>query len=412
MAADGIAAALRALVAPGQVFEIRALKCSTPSFRREHTRGGYFDSYHIDSAANAANILTNSCNAKGVYFTLNPLRGELLSRRANRVDVIGKDDHLTTAADVVRRSHLLIDCDPVRPSGISSNREERQAALKTAQAIQSHLSSLGWPAPALGDSGNGWHLLYRIDLPADDQGVVQRCLHALDGKFSSPVVGVDRVVFDANRICKLYGTISRKGDSTPDRPHRQSRLCYVPPDFRVVPNELLNSLAQLAPEPKPQQRGKSQHRASPTVADRVEAYIAKCRPSVSGEHGHDNAYRVACTLIRGFNLSPEAAMPYFERWNQTCQPPWSGQELKRKLEEAERSADDEPGFMFSPDHGNNGHNHERLNVDSFTLDGFDVASQLHSTTRRQTSSDSEFSSLIPNSMYPSWKIVRIKANGE
>jgi len=27
-------------------------------------------------------------------------------------------------------------------------------------------------------------------------------------------------VFNPARICKLYGTLSRKGDSTPERPHR------------------------------------------------------------------------------------------------------------------------------------------------------------------------------------------------
>ena len=35
--------------------------------------------------------------------------------------------------------------------------------------IAAHLAGLGWPAPVVIDSGNGAYLLYRIDLPNDDQ---------------------------------------------------------------------------------------------------------------------------------------------------------------------------------------------------------------------------------------------------
>ena len=54
---------------------------------------------------------------------------------------------------------------------------------------------------------------------------------------------VDRKVFNASRIVKLYGTLARKGDSTPDRPHRRAAVLEVPTDLRPVPRDLLEALA-------------------------------------------------------------------------------------------------------------------------------------------------------------------------
>ena len=78
------------------------------------------------------------------------------------------------------------------------------------------------------DSGNGFHLLYRVDLPADDGGTVGKLLGALAARFDTPRVKIDRSVANPSRICKLPGTLARKGDHVPDRPHRRSRVLEVP----------------------------------------------------------------------------------------------------------------------------------------------------------------------------------------
>ena len=57
--------------------------------------------------------------AKGVYFSLNPLKAEILARRRNRVDR-AKEGELAGDKDVVRRRWLLIDADPVRDPHISA----------------------------------------------------------------------------------------------------------------------------------------------------------------------------------------------------------------------------------------------------------------------------------------------------
>jgi len=82
----------------------------------------------------------------------------------------------------------LIDCDAVRPSGVSSSDSEHDAVLKKARSLKDILSEIGWPDPIMTDSGNGAQLMYRIELPAADgdlihDAVLQKPLLLLSPKF-------------------------------------------------------------------------------------------------------------------------------------------------------------------------------------------------------------------------------------
>ncbi len=123
-----------------------------------------------------------------------------------------------------------MDFDPVRPSGVSATDAEKKAARQRALEAREFLREIGWPEPVVGDSGNGYHLLYRIELPNDRESLelVKGTLEALAFRFSDRAVEVDTTTCNAARIWKLYGTTARKGDDTEDRPHRRSRLLQVP----------------------------------------------------------------------------------------------------------------------------------------------------------------------------------------
>ena len=175
-------------------------------------------------------------------MTLNPVNPDLLARANNRL-VDAKQGATTSDRDIERRRWLLIDLDPERPSGISSTETEHQAAIEKAREIASWLESSGFPPAILADSGNGAHLLYQVDLPPDDNGLLNRVLKALDARFSDETVKVDVTTFNPARICKLYGTPARKGDSTPDRPHRLSRILEVPEELEHVPKGRLEEIA-------------------------------------------------------------------------------------------------------------------------------------------------------------------------
>lgn len=214
----------RLLVEPGQVIELRALGVQRGR-ERPHTEAGFFDTEHLRDLAAAALRVTE--HARGVYFTLNPLKPDLLARRRNRIDWAGAGE-LTADADVLARRWLLIDADPVRDPHVSATDAEKLLALQTVHAVHAHLSAREWPDPLLADSGNGYHLLYRIDLPADDNGLVARVLRALAARFNTDRVTIDQRVANPARICKLPGTLARKGDHTPQRPHRRARVLEVP----------------------------------------------------------------------------------------------------------------------------------------------------------------------------------------
>ena len=162
---------------------------------------------------------------------------------------LGKKDSTTSDADILRRRWLPIDIDPLRPSGVSSTDEEHGLALAKADEVARWIAGLGFPEPVRADSGNGAHLLYRIDLPNDEAAtaLVKSCLATLDALFSDDRVNVDTANFNAARIWKLYGTVSRKGDNTPDRPHRRSRILSAPDELKSRDGRTARDLAARLP---------------------------------------------------------------------------------------------------------------------------------------------------------------------
>jgi P4 family phage/plasmid primase-like protien len=201
---------------------------------------GNFDGEHRPNMVEAATEWSGK--APAVYFTLNPVDPTLLARSWNRVKKYVK--HMAADSDILRRVWLLLDFDPERKSDVSSTDAEHEAAIARARDVRDFLRSLGWPDPILASSGNGAHLLYRIDLPNDQESttLVKGILESLATRFSDSVVKIDRSVFNPSRVCKLYGTLAAKGDHTPERPHRIARILEVPETIEVVSIDLLRGL--------------------------------------------------------------------------------------------------------------------------------------------------------------------------
>ena len=241
ISANGIARAISILAEPGQVVELRALADTA-------IHSGYFNDYA--ACARFAEVLDCDPSVHGCYVTLNVVNPALLARRANRIKMhLSRSDTTTSDADIIRRRWLPIDIDPVRPGGVSSTDAEHELARAKAEEIARWLSQFGFPEPVTGDSGNGAHLLYRIDLPNDEPStkLVKSVLGTLDLLFSDTAVSVDTANYNAGRIWKLYGTVAKKGDHIPERPHRRSRIISVPDQLDVVSAELLEKLGTVLP---------------------------------------------------------------------------------------------------------------------------------------------------------------------
>lgn len=211
-----IARVLRAFCQEGDVVEARIL--GVP-------KAGHISGYFSDMARLASAVARYDGRAEATYFTPNPVQPALLARGDNRMVEWAK--HTTSDADIVCRRWLLIDFDPERPTGISSSEAELQAAIARRDEVIEWLDLNSFPLGLCGLSGNGAHLLYRLDNLPNDEGntvLIQTCLAVLAARFNDKAVSIDRKVFNPSRLCKLYGTLVRKGDNVPDRPHRRSSL--------------------------------------------------------------------------------------------------------------------------------------------------------------------------------------------
>lgn len=218
---DEINRGVSLLFRPSDVVEVRLPK----------TRAGVVSGYFDNPEALAKAILESdkAYRATGVYYVLNVINSALVCRAYNRLKEHAQ--YTTADSNVLRRRWLPVDLDPVRPAGISSSEAEHRAAIERARIIAKDMAR-EWGWPILGDSGNGAHLIYEIDLANDHESLdfVSGALGELDRRYSDDIVKVDVTSSNAARIWKAYGTVARKGDSIPSRPHRLSRILEVPGD--------------------------------------------------------------------------------------------------------------------------------------------------------------------------------------
>jgi hypothetical protein len=210
---------------PGDVLELRV-----PKAGKQGTVSGYFND--SEKLVDAAQSIDGS--VPGIYITSNPCNPALLARAANRLQCHAQVT--TSDADILQRRWLMLDFDPMRPANISSTNQEHGRAFSAALGAWDDLRGAGFPDPVVADSGNGVHLLYRLDLPNDSYAteLIRSILTGVSAYCATDDIAVDLTVYNAARIVKLYGTLACKGDSTPERPHRRSRLLEVPNPIRVL----------------------------------------------------------------------------------------------------------------------------------------------------------------------------------
>lgn len=245
--------ALDVLFEPSQTIELRAFG----------TKHGTCVGFYRDRDKMAADAVKISENAStpAVFWTLQEINPELFDHAPDQFQRRVGQGTATGDADVARYRWLLIDCDPLRnPAKISSTDAEKADALNVAETVREYFSTINiWDgyASILADSGNGYHVLLRIDLDtsAGSKTLYSRVLQSLNQQFSTgdATCGtkIDVSVFNPSRICKIYGTVVRKGSGTSERPHRMAHLVDVPKDLPVVPREVLEQIAATAPSSAP-----------------------------------------------------------------------------------------------------------------------------------------------------------------
>ena len=231
----------------GELFEVRIIpskgKPASGYFKDADALIKAFDRYDLRNA--------------NVYMTLQCVNDALFSRQQHEHFIAGAN--ATSDSDVEGYTWLFIDLDPERPAGISSTDDELKKAFGLARRIVAFMKDIGFENPVKAISGNGAHLLYRIEVKRNEEtsDLIERCLKALSMLFDTDDVKVDTSTFNPSRVCKLYGTMAQKGTSTEERPFRMSRITEDLKPVRITNIEYVKKIADMLPaETRPQPASK------------------------------------------------------------------------------------------------------------------------------------------------------------
>lgn len=208
-----------------------------------------------------------------VFFTLNPVIPEIETLGYNKL--IQGAKKTTRDIEIDSLKLLLIDIDPIRPAKVSSTDEELESARQIAMDIEEFLYEYDFPEPIVCMSGNGYHLLYDINLENTKENIdiIKNFLLELHNIFKNNKAEVDRTTYNPARICKLYGTVATKGESTIERPHRKSAIVRVPNERRLVPREKLIQIAKLNSQSKSiDSKGTSSNTTNVEIEDWVKKH--------------------------------------------------------------------------------------------------------------------------------------------
>lgn len=211
----------------------------------------------------------DNCN---IYFTLNAINPACYDREQHD-RIVTKPKSTTSDNDIVGRDWILIDIDTKKPSDTNSTDEEKEMAKEVVNNVFKFLRDEGFEKPVVCDSGNGFHLLYKIAMKNSNENttICKEFLQVLDMLFSNPNVEIDCTTHNASRVCKLYGTFSRKGSNTKKRPQRESKILRIPDEIKITPNEYFAKVAAMLP--KPEQPSKSNYYSNEKFD--LEAFLNK-----------------------------------------------------------------------------------------------------------------------------------------
>ena len=184
---------LRKIFERNKIIEIRCLGAG------KNPVLGIFNNYEKAEQA------INKVSGMDIYFTVNPVVG-------NSDNNIVRGRVGVTDKDIAQIKILPFDFDPVRETGMAATDEQIKNACDHSERSIDYLRNQGWSDPVIGFSGNGFHLLYLVDLPNTDK--MRKMLSALylgfDKIITDDLIKFDTKVRNPSRIIRLYGTTNIK----------------------------------------------------------------------------------------------------------------------------------------------------------------------------------------------------------
>lgn len=338
---------LREINATSHVTELW-IKDYEPETGKTHNCVAWYDRRRLSAMANSARQYSQ--NATGVYHSLNPVDPKDLGTIGSKPKRCVKR---VSSKHVLGRRLLMIDIDPDRPIGQPATDTEKQAAEQLLNQLLTEVRMVGWPDPAVIDSGNGFYAIFRVDLPPTlSDKLVSLVLKALASRFDTDAARVDTTTADLPRLMRVPGTMNRKGHEYPDagRLHRPCQILDYPsvgllPVTREQLESVANWLTTSATDNAATTSAAPEGTADPGIFAAARKYVSKIPEAVAGKHGHDHTFAAACRLIIDFDLTVDQAMPIMLEYNQRCLPPWTYSQLLHKLNSANEDIDHERGSL-------------------------------------------------------------------
>lgn len=266
------------LLHPGDddCFEI-AIKSPTELARVNETEGfihgsitestrfinGVFDKKHLETAYKYLIVAVDILKPEGIHIGLNPVNPQ----RAVNKFYAGKR---CSKKDILRYANIRLEFDPERilDDAESKLSQEAKASGKTTKfmateseketAKQARLNMVrvlkdkGLIPLYAGDSGNGYDVVFRVDIPVEEEAIIKDFL-----KWAKGFNGlVDISNTDPARLTRAFGFENRSGIATTRRPYRLAIMEGAKPEPQVNPKELLHDLKPVveAGTPKPDKR--------------------------------------------------------------------------------------------------------------------------------------------------------------
>ena len=237
--------AVQVLKPDDQLFECRII------YNSKVTYSGYF--HNASKLLEAFEGIHDFANCN-IYFTLNTINEQCYTR--TQKDKFVKNAEATTSDnDITGYDWLLIDLDPRRPTKTSSTSAQIEKTRILSGRIIQYLQNVGFEAPVIAFSGNGYHMLYKLYMTntAENKKLLEMVLKTLNMLFADDEIDVDMKNFNPSRICKLYGTRAQKGIDADGNSHRMSCIVQIPEIVKITDKRYLEKLVEIYPKPeKPQ----------------------------------------------------------------------------------------------------------------------------------------------------------------
>ena len=185
---------------------------------------------NADSLINDIEEASVSFNRDGYncYWVMNTISLDIVKgyEGKKRIDGLSVGDD-----DIEERNGILIDVDRRENTKVPASQGEMDQAYSIAKAIIAFLIKEGFPKPALVMSGNGYHIIIRLDHwpnTEETKNLVQDFLNHIGELFNTDTHRVDTSVHNASRITKMIDTVAMKGPNTKVRPWRRSKMLQEP----------------------------------------------------------------------------------------------------------------------------------------------------------------------------------------